>query len=931
MMDARRDPDELLRRVKEDERRANRGKLVVFFGGAPGVGKTYAMLEAARSERDLKRDVVIGVVETHGRYDTGALVIGLPLLPRAKVAYKGVIVEEFDLDAALARKPGLILMDELAHTNAAGMRHAKRWQDVEELLDAGIDVYATLNVQHLESLNDVVAQITGIVVRETVPDRLLEDASEVRLIDLPPDELLERLAEGKVYVPEQAHRAAENFFRKGNLIALRELALRSTAERVDAQMRVYRTLHGIQRVWPAAERILVGVSPSPASARLLRAARRMAGSLHAKWIAVYVENPSDVRLSDGARQRVAENLRLAEHLGAETVTLSGLNAAEETLAYARSHNVTKIVVGKPTHARWRDLVRPSFLEDMVRKSGGIDIYVISGDDADGRPVQAAEPVVQNRDRTFGTYALSIAIPVLLTCLCRFTFLRSQLADVVMVYLLGIIVVAMRFGYGPSVAATIFSVALLDFVFVPPLFSFAVSDFQHAVMFLVMFVVAFVISGLTERIRDQAGAAREREQRTASLYGLTRELAGTPTAKNLVRVAVRHLSELFDAEVCILLEGPDGALANADTNDAPVRAGGSGDIPAAQPGGLGDVSPARLRVFHPDEKERGVVEWVWTHDKAAGLCTDTLPSSSALYVPLRDTRGRVGVLGLRPTDRRRFIDPAQRALFDLFATQIASALERARLAEDAQHVQIQMQTERLRSSLLSSVSHDLRTPLAVITGAASALVQTDPEIGPEVRHELSATIHEEAQRLNRLVRNLLDMTKITSGAMKVAKEWQPLEEVVGAVLDRMEELLKGRTVEVRLPKDLPLVPIDAILIEQVFINILENAAKYTPNGSPLEISARAEGGAVEVAVSDHGPGIPKEYLKDIFVKFYRLPREGEGGGAGLGLAICQGIVETHGGKIWAENREGGGTIFRFTLPIGGTPPMLATAHAAEESS
>jgi two-component system, OmpR family, sensor histidine kinase KdpD len=898
MIDARRDPDELLRRVKEDERRANRGKLVVFFGGAPGVGKTYSMLEAARSERDLKRDVVIGVVETHGRYDTGALVIGLPLLPRAKVAYKGVIVEEFDLDAALARKPGLILMDELAHTNATGMRHAKRWQDVDELLDAGIDVYATLNVQHLESLNDVVAQVTGIVVRETVPDHIFEEASEVRLIDLPPDELLERLSEGKVYVPDQAQRAAENFFRKGNLIALRELALRATAERVDAQMRVYRTEHGIDRVWPTAERVLVGVSPSPASGRLLRAARRMAGSLHATWIAVYVESPTAVRLSEGARHRVAENLRLAEQLGAETVTLSGISAAQETLAYARAHNVTKIVVGKPTHARWRDLVRPSFLEEMVRKSGGIDIYVISGDDADGRPVATPDPVTQNREFGFGTYAVSAMVPVLMTCLCRFSFLRSQLADVVMVYLLGIIVVSMRFGYGPSILATVLSVACVDFFFVPPLFSFAVSDFQHVVTFGVMFVVALVVSGLAQRISDQANAAREREQRTASLYGMTRELAGTPMATNLARVAVRHLSELFDADVCVFLEGPDGELANVATGD---------------------------HVFNPDEKERGVVEWVWSHDKPAGLCTDTLPASSALYVPLRDTRGKVGVLGVRPEDRRRFVDPAQRALFDLFATQVASALERARLADNAQRVQLQMQTERLRSSLLSSVSHDLRTPLAVITGAASALTQANPEVAPEVRHELSVTIHEEAQRLNRLVRNLLDMTKITSGAMKVAKEWQPLEEVVGAVLDRTEELLEGRRVEVRLPNDLPLVPIDAVLIEQVFINLLENAAKYTPKGTPLEISAQKEDDVVVVSVSDHGPGIPKEYLEDIFVKFYRLPREGEGGGAGLGLAICRGIVETHGGKIWAENREGGGAVFRFTLPLGGTPPTLVGAE------
>jgi two-component system sensor histidine kinase KdpD len=453
-------------------------------------------------------------------------------------------------------------------------------------------------------------------------------------------------------------------------------------------------------------------------------------------------------------------------------------------------------------------------------------------------------------------------------------------------------------------AAVVSVALLDFFFVPPFFSFSVSDLQHVVMFAVMFVVALVVSSLTQRIRDQASAARQREQRTASLYGMTRELARTPMTKNLAQVAARHLAELFDAHVAVLLSSPDGSLVNAATGD---------------------------RTFEPDEKERGVIEWVWSHDKPAGLCTDTLPSSSALYVPLRETRGKVGVLAVRPEDRHRFVDPEQRALLDLFATQVASALERARLGEEAPRAQVQMQAERLRSSLLSSVSHDLRTPLAVITGAASALAEPSSEPTPEARRELSQTIHEEAQRLNRLVRNLLDMTKITSGAMKVAKTWQPLEEVLGAVLDRMNEALAGRPVDVRLPKDLPPVPIDAILIEQVLINILENAAKYTPKGSGLEISAEKTDGVVVVAVADRGPGVPREHLEEIFEKFYRLPQEGDGGGAGLGLAICRGIVEAHGGRIWAENRDGGGAVFRFSIPIEGTPPSIASGEAGEEPS
>jgi two-component system sensor histidine kinase KdpD len=894
MTDGRRDPEELLRQVQEQERRAQRGKLVVFFGAAPGVGKTYAMLEAARTERDLKRDVVIGIVETHGRYDTGALVIGLEMLGRRKIVHRGVSIDEFDLDAALARRPGLLLVDELAHTNAPGSRHAKRWQDVEELLDAGIDVYTTVNVQHIESLNDVVAQITGVVVRETVPDRILEDATEVRLIDLPPDELIERLGEGKVYVPDQAQRAVESFFRKGNLIALRELALRLTAERVDAQMRVYKAEHGIQNVWAAGERILVGVSPSPASARLVRAARRMVGSLHAKWVAVYVETPASLRLSAADRERLAENLRLAEQLGAETVTLDGESAAEETIRYARAHNVTKIVVGKPTHARWRDIFGRSFLDEIVRSSGDIDVYVITGEAGEPRARPAAEP--PSRPATeWSSYGAAVAIVALSTVAAWFVFGRGRLAETVMIYLLGIIVVAMRFGYGPSLSATVLSVLAIDYIFVLPYFSFSVANFQHVVTFGVMFVVAVVISSLATRIRAQTAAAQSRERRTASLYGMTRELAGTRAIAGLCAVAVQHLSELFDARVAILVPGGDRQLTNLTVGD---------------------------RAFVPDEKDRGVAEWVWGHDKPAGLSTDTLPASNALFIPLREARGRVGVLGIAPSDGRRFVDPEQRALLDVFASQVATALERARLGDEAQSAQLQVEAERLRSSLLSSVSHDLRTPLSIITGAASALLQSPGDLAEASarRRDLTEQIYEEAERLNRLVRNLLDMTKIAAGAVKVAKEWQPVEEVVGAALGRMEKQLEDRAIDVVLPPGLPLVPIDGLLIEQVLINLLENAVKYSPPKSPLQIAARADGATVVVSVADRGPGIPGDLSDKIFEKFFRIP-ERRVGGAGLGLAICRGIIEAHGGRIWVEAREGGGSAFAFTLPIEGTPPVM----------
>ncbi len=891
MNEERADPDRLLRQVAEEERRSKRGKLVIFFGAAPGVGKTYSMLEAARTERDLKRDVVVGVVETHGRYETGALVIGLELLPKRRVEHAaGVTLEEFDLDGALARKPGLILIDELAHTNAPGSRHSKRWQDVEELLDAGIDVYATLNVQHVESLNDVVAQVTGVIVRETVPDRILREATEIRLIDLPPDELIERMEAGKVYVPEQAQRAIDNFFRKGNLIALRELALRTTAERVDAQMQHYRNVHGIRGVWATGDRVLVCVGPSPSSARIVRAAYRMANSVHAPLIAAYVETPASIRMSEVNRRRVDEHLRLAEKLGGESVVLRGERAAAETVRYGRSQNVTKIVLGKPTHPRWRDLLAPSFLEEVVRTSGDIDVYVISGDEAAAPRRIEPKRAVATRP---GPYLASVAAVVVATVVAWVLFGQRQLADVVMVYLLGIVVVAMRFGYGPSLGAGILSVLLADFFFVPPYFSFAISDFQHGVMFVVMLIVAFVVSNLTQRIRLQADAAQYRERRTAALYGMSRELAGTRTASQLASVAATQMLGVFDAKIAILLP-QDGPLANAASGE---------------------------NAFLPDDKEMAVAAWAMAHDRPAGMGTDTLPSAQGLYIPMRGAQGPIGILGVLPADSHGLSDVGQRALLDMFAGQIGSALERTRLAEDAQRAKLQMEAERLRSSLLSAVSHDFRTPLSVITGSASALLDSGPELPPTARRDLAETIHEEAERLNHLVRNLLDMTRIASGAVRVNKEWQPVEAVVGAALSRVEGALKGRRIEVTLPPDLPLVPIDAVLIEQVLINLLENAAKYTPAGSAVDVSAHQEQDVVVIEVADRGPGIPKELSDKIFEKFYRLPGEHAGGGAGLGLAICRGIVEAHGGRIAVKAREGGGSTFSFSVPIEGPPPDL----------
>jgi two-component system, OmpR family, sensor histidine kinase KdpD len=886
MVERRPDPDELLARVHEEEQERARGRLTIFFGSAPGVGKTYSMLEAARHEvEDQKVGVVAGFVETHGRYDTGSLLIGLELLPRRVAEHRGLRLEEFDLDAALHRRPDLIVVDELAHTNAPGSRHLKRWQDVEELLASGINVFTTLNVQHLESLNDVVAQITGVIVRETVPDAVFDKAYEVRIVDLPVDELLERLREGKIYLPQQATRAVDNFFKEGNLTALRELALRRTAERVDAKMLGYKAAHGIEESWHAGERVLVCVSPSPHSARLIRNARRMATTVHAEMVGVYVETPASLRISTSDRERLGQNMRLVESLGGESVVLRGEEAALETVRYARKRNVTKIVVGKPTHPRWRDILRASFLDDIVRLSREIDVYVISGSPTD---IPAVAPRDDRPLPRFSTaaYAASFGAVTVSTLIGWYGFGRSQLADVVMVYLLGIVLVSMRFGYAASVLATVLSVLGLDFFFVPPLFSFRVSDVSHSVTFAMMFVVAVVISHLTRRVRDQADSARGRELRTASLYAISRELGLASSRGALLEVAARHLHEVFAAKVVALLPGPSGML---------------------EPG------PAYEGAASPDDKDLGVAEWVWLHQRPAGATTDTLPSARALFVPLKSSRGRVGVLALYPSEGTRLGDPDERQLLDTFAGLIASAVERTQLAEEARRSRLRAETEQLRNSLLSSVSHDLRTPLGVVTGATSAYLDESAPKDEATRRELIQTAHEEALRLNRLVGNLLDMTRLEAGALKVQKDLQPVEEVVGSALNRLEDRLRGREVQVVIPNDFPLVAFDSALIEQVLINLLENATKYTPPGSPLDIVARARDSEVEVEVADRGPGVDRADAERIFDKFYRA-REREGGGVGLGLTICRGIVSAHGGRIWVEERPGGGAAFRFTLPL-----------------
>lgn len=894
--DTRPDPDALLELVQAEEARAGRGKLKVFFGFAPGVGKTYRMLQVARDlVADQKLDVVVGIVETHQRTDTAAMVLGLELLPRRKVEYRGRVLEELDLDAALARKPAVLLVDELAHTNAPGSRHPKRWQDVVELLDAGIDVLSTMNVQHIESLNDVIAQITRVQVRETVPDSILDRADAIELVDITPEDLLERLREGKVYLGEQAERAAEHFFQRGNLLALRELALRRTAQSVDEDVLAYREQHGVSVTWPAGERILVCVGPAPSSGRLVRAAARMAAGLRCPWVAAYVESPALSSMSEADRARLEAHLRVAESLGATVTRLSGTRVSQALVAYARRHNVTRIIIGKPTHPRIRDLLRGSLLEEVVRGSGEIDVQVISGDVLSGsvprgergkRPAAAPSRYVAAALLVAATLGVAAALRAGL-----------DLPDPEMLFLLTVILTAIWLGRGPALVAAGLGVACYDFFFVPPFYTFNVSDQRYFLTFVMMFLVGFLLSELAGRLKQQERDAVSREQRTAVLYALSRELASLDVVAEIARVAARQAADVFEADVVVLLAGPDGKL---------TPAGASSDGASV------------------DAKELGVAKWAFEHRGLAGLGTSTLPGASSICAPLFSGSTSLGVLALMRRERSG-LGVEQTDFLDVFCRQVSAALERARLSAEARASALKAKTEEMRSSLLSAVSHDLRTPLAAITGAATS-IRDDPDLAPGTRDELIESICEETARLERLVANLLDMTRLESGAIALERDWMPLDEIVSSALTRLEDRLGDREVSVQLPEELPLVLVDPVLFEQLFVNLLENAVKYTPAGAPIEIRARRAGETVVVEVIDHGAGIPQDDIGKVFEKFYRGDHAGVSG-AGLGLPICRGIVEAHAGSISAENHEGGGAVFRITIPAGGEPPSVPREEEA----
>jgi len=894
--DKRPDPDTLLAHIEAQERKAARGRLRIYFGASAGVGKTYAMLAAARKLQADGQPVLVGVVETHGRAETAALLDGLDVLPLKPLRYRDKTLNEFDLDAALQRHPALILMDELAHSNAPGSRHPKRWQDVEELLDQGIDVFTTVNVQHLDSLNDVVGGITGIRVAETIPDTIFDAADEVVLVDLPADELLARLKSGKVYQAQQAARASANFFRKGNLIALRELALRRTADRIEDDVRAYRVEQSIDALWKTGAALLALVGPRADCEHVVRNTARLASQLGTHWHAIYVETPALQHLPADQRERILRTLKLAQDLGASTAVVSAHDIAQAAIEYARGHNLSRITMGRG-HRTWP--WRRSHIRALALHAPDIDL--IEFGEAANRPSPVRSTVTDWQDpragrrRRHGWGYLWAALASVATALVTTPLLPFlDLPNIAMLFLLVVVLVAVRLGRGPSVLATCVSVACFDFFFVSPRFSFAVSDLQYVVTFAVMLVVGLITGHLTSGLRFQAKVAAQRERRARALYEFARELSGALQTEQIVETTRDFIGRAFRARLTLLVPDDQGRL----QEPASSMIDGQADRCAPDP---------------------GIAQWAFDRAEVAGLGTDTLPASPIYYLPLVAPVRTRGVLAIEPEQRHAILIPEQRQQLDTFAALAAIALERVHYIEVAQNALVSMESERLRNSLLAALSHDLRTPLTSLVGISEALGVSQPPLSP-AQQDMASALHAESLRMSTLVANLLDMARIQSGEVKFNLQWQSLEEVVGSALRASAFALTKHRVRTDLPRALPLLKFDATLIERVLCNLLENAAKYTPEGATVTIAASVQGAVARVSVSDDGPGLPAGKTDALFDKFVRGERESAKPGVGLGLAICRAILEAHGGKIEAGRASQGGAAFTFSLPLG-TPPAM----------
>jgi len=883
-------PEALLEAARREEGRV--GKLRIFVGAAPGVGKTYEMLQQAHARKKDGYDVVVGIVETHGRRETEALLTGLETTPRKRIDYKGQSLTEMDLDAIIARRPQIVLVDELAHTNVEGSRHPKRYLDVEELMSRGIDVYTTVNIQHIESLNDVVAQITHVRVRETVPDAVFDRADAVELVDLTPDDLIQRLKEGKVYVPRQAERALEHFFSPANLTALRELALRRTAERVDEQLLSEMQAHAIQGPWAAGERILVCISEDSRAAGLVRYAKRLADRLHGPWVALYVEGRRSLQLTEEERDRIADTLRLAEALGGEAVTLPGSDhrIAEDVIGYAQANNVTQIIIGKSARTRWFEILHGSVVHDLVRRSGNISVHVIAGDVVAGRPIPKKSTRPAERDRGFDPRPYGAALAAVAVALGIAELIGAAIGPTNsdLVFLTAVVAIAVRFGLWPSLFASVVSALAYNFFFLPPIYTFTIADPHNVTAFGFFTLVAVIVSSVAARVRTQAVATMERARTTESLYAFSRKLAGAGTLDDVLWASAYQTALMLKVRVVLLL---------------PER--GSIVVKAGYP-------PEDIL----DDADIAAAKWAWENNHVAGRGSDTLPGAKRLFLPMHTGRGAIGVMGIDSDKPGPLLTPDQRRLLDALGDQGALAIERVKLVEEMDRVERAAETERLRSALLTSISHDLKTPLAAVLGSAGTLRDLADKLSSGEKTELLGTIIDESERLNRFIANLLDMTKLESGAITPNVALHDLGEIVGSALRRASRILSRHHVELELAPDLPMLELDAVLFEQVLFNLLDNAAKYAPPETTIRIQGWRNGDAVCLRVLDEGSGIPASDLEHIFDKFYRAQKADQvRAGTGLGLAISRGFVEAMHGTIVAANRsDRSGAMFTIKLPI-----------------
>lgn len=865
-----------------------RGRLKIFLGYAPGVGKTFSMLEAAQRLDKKGKQSILVCIETHGQRDLDEKLMGFEICPIRMIKRGSDTFNEPDLDRILLIHPQFVLIDNLAHTNQPGIRHPRRYQDVEELLAAGINVYTTLNIYQLESLNDVVNQITGVRVRDTVPDQVFDNANDIELIDIPPGELIQRLRDRKIIIPEFSAVEVENFFRQGNLIALRELAMRRAAERIDDQMRTYMQMKAIPGPWPAGERILVSLSSHPLGERLVRAGKKLADELKTEWYVLFVETPGHLGMPPGNRSRMENNLALAEQLGAHVFTVSGNSVVEEVLRFSQQHNITKIIAGKPKRSRWQEFFKPSVIEEILRNSSRIDVFVVSEDRGTLEHIQDKSWLPH---RPLVRYLGSLGLVGIASGLCLLLHPIFDPANLVMVYLAAVVLAAVFLGRGPSMLASFLSVLVFDFLIINPRFSFAVEDTQYLITFASFLIIGLIISNSAQLLRGQVHALQLRERGMQQLNRFSQELTGAVSLDQVLKITLKNLGNVFAGEIGIFLPVENHLCLKSATEK-----------------------------FILNESESAAAEWAFKNARVAGKGTDTNSTVQSHYLPLKTLHGVNGILGIQSPQIQDYLTQDKRNVLSGLINLVALAIERAKFAEDAMQAETLRAAERLQSALLNSISHQLRTPLATITGVLTSLSESEKAgsengtLPPDVREELILSATQQADTLNRLVENLLAMTRLEAGIIQVNCQPGDVQDLIGAVISQVSKPLSSRNVILDIPADIPAVMMDAVLTGQVLVNLLENSCKFSEPGSSVYITVREKEGKVEISVSDEGPGIPAEDLPHIFEKFYRGKKTTHAPGTGLGLSICKGIIEAQGGEIRAENHPEKGVSLAFELPV-----------------